>query len=457
MLSTCVPVEALAPRNAPFATWTTLTTTAAMPGHFTRLRADRSRRHACRSTAARGTCVALARSCWSRSGRTRRLAEADRMRGGRSGRRDRALPCASCVEHRAASRGRLSPASTEILLPPERRVPHEGIEAGVLPLEHLRELDLPVERRERLARRAAALRASRGSARRRRSRPRSRTRSASPHAPSASRPRRTPPRRGRRTAVPCSSSNCASSHRSRSSQSGTLSSASRICWRSSATFATCSRTRSPRSPPGSAVHRLPVEGLDLLPRQPDQRVAVPQRVVEEGERVVLRQRHQPERQLGEVHRHRVPVHAVEAALGDEPAREDHLVLVRRDLGPLAVGVPGLDEASPSWRQASTRNAPEPIAGSQTLRSRICSGRGGRSSCAAQPLQDRLERRADDRLGQRPRRVVRARAAALLARLQDHRAAGTRSGVAAWAITGSERRVQVLERRGRRDGRLRPCR
>jgi hypothetical protein len=33
-------------------------------------------------------------------------------------------------------------------------------------------------------------------------------------------------------------------------------------------------------------------------------------------------------------------------------------------------------ASPSWRQASTRNAPEPIAGSQTLRSRICAGWGG---------------------------------------------------------------------------------
>ncbi len=70
---------------------------------------------------------------------------------------------------------------------------------------------------------------------------------------------------------------------------------------------------------------------------------MPQRVVDEGERVVPGQRDEPERELGEVHRHGVPVHAVEAALGDEPAREDHLVLVGRDRGHLAVGVPGLDQ------------------------------------------------------------------------------------------------------------------
>ena len=72
---------------------------------------------------------------------------------------------------------------------------------------------------------------------------------------------------------------------------------------------------------------LPVEGSDLLPGQPDQRVSRPESVVYEGQRVVLRERHEPQRQLGEVHRERVPVHTVEALLGDEAAGEDRLVLV----------------------------------------------------------------------------------------------------------------------------------
>ena len=69
-----------------------------------------------------------------------------------------------------------------------------------------------------------------------------------------------------------------------------------------------------------------MEGLELSPRQPDQRIAVPQRVVDERQRVFLRQRGQPERDLGQVDRHRIAVDAVEAALGDEPAGKDHLVL-----------------------------------------------------------------------------------------------------------------------------------
>jgi hypothetical protein len=52
--------------------------------------------------------------------------------------------------------------------------------------------------------------------------------------------------------------------------------------------------------------RVPVKRLDLLPREPDQRVAVPQRVVHKGQCMVLRQRHEPERDLGEVYRHGVP-------------------------------------------------------------------------------------------------------------------------------------------------------
>ena len=51
-----------------------------------------------------------------------------------------------------------------------------------------------------------------------------------------------------------------------------------------------------------------------------------------------------------------------------------LVLVGRDLRPgVRPALPSLHEPSPIARQASTRKAPEPIAGSQTLRSSTCSG------------------------------------------------------------------------------------
>ncbi len=252
-------------------------------------------------------------------------------RSGRRGRRCRGFPRGSA----SASPGSRPtfPAAT-VFFPANGGLPTIASNPGSLSLEHLRELDLPVERRERRLGVAPLLERSRGSARPRRS----------ATALGVLAPLRLPllrllaveerrHARGRRRAAPCRSSSCASSHRSRSSQSETLSSASRILSRSSATFATCSRT----------LHRLEA-GLEArrsasqwnasicVAREPDERVAVPERVVHEGERVVLRQRHEPERDLGEVHRHRVPVHAVEAALRDEPAREDHLVLVGRDRG-----------------------------------------------------------------------------------------------------------------------------
>ena len=86
-----------------------------------------------------------------------------------------------------------------------------------------------------------------------------------------------------------------------------------------------------------------MEGLDLALREADQRVAVPQRVVDEREGVLFRQRGEPERDLGEVDGHGVAVDAVEATLGDEAARGDNLVFAGRQLGRGLVGAPRLDE------------------------------------------------------------------------------------------------------------------
>ena len=114
--------------------------------------------------------------------------------------------------------------------------------------------------------------------------------------------------------------------------------------RSSLALARCS-TRPHRLESGLERLRvvLPVKRLELPPREPDQRIAGTQRVVQEGEGMVLRQRDEPERQLGEVDRLGVAVHAVEAALGDLTAGEDDLVLVRRNLGHGVVRLPGRDQ------------------------------------------------------------------------------------------------------------------
>ena len=191
---------------------------------------------------------------------------------------------------------------------------------------------------------------------------------------------------------------------------------------------------------------VPMKRLDLPARQANQRVAVAQRMIDEGQRMVLGQRHQPQRDLGEIDRHRVPVHAIEAALRDEPPRDDHLVLIGRDGGHLAVGVPGGDQRiaelaaglDEERRRAHRRIADPDI---EDLR-----GPRRAASGATQPRQDRLERRPHNRLGQCAWGVVRARAAALLARLQHQRAAGHQVGRRSQVDHRHQRRMQVFERR-----------
>ena len=124
-----------------------------------------------------------------------------------------------------------------------------------------------------------------------------------------------------------------------------------------------------------------MERLDLARREADERVAVAQRVVEEREGVLTCQRDEPERELGQIDRHRVAVDAVQAALRDEPPGVDDLVFVGGSSGRPPCALQASTSASASCRHASTRNAPEPIAGSQTLRSRIASGRGAAPSFA----------------------------------------------------------------------------
>ena len=95
---------------------------------------------------------------------------------------------------------------------------------------------------------------------------------------------------------------------------------------------------------GSCFVGLPVEAGDLLARQADQRVAVAQRVIEERERMLPRQRRQPQRQLRQVHGEDVLVHAVQAPLGHQPPRIGQHILVVGHLRRLLVRLPRLHQA-----------------------------------------------------------------------------------------------------------------
>ena len=88
---------------------------------------------------------------------------------------------------------------------------------------------------------------------------------------------------------------------------------------------------------------LPVKRFDLPPRQADQRVAMTERVVQEGEWVILRQGDEPQRQLGEIHGHGVAVHTVAAPLSNLAAGVDNLVLVGRNLRHRIVRPPRFDQ------------------------------------------------------------------------------------------------------------------
>src|SRR5260221_6706486 len=90
---------------------------------------------------------------------------------------------------------------------------------------------------------------------------------------------------------------------------------------------------------GRWLRGVPMRRRNLRPRQSYQAVAAFQRVIEESELMVPRQRRQPQRKAGQVDGTRVPVDAVKTALSDEPAGMKLLVLVRQDRPPLVLELP----------------------------------------------------------------------------------------------------------------------
>ena len=195
---------------------------------------------------------------------------------------------------------------------------------------------------------------------------------------------------------------------------------------------------------------VPVHRLDLVAIEADQAVAAFEGVVEEGELVVAGERGEPEREPGEVHRHRVSVDAVKAALGHQPAGQQLLVLVGRDRrAPVWVARPGagepLGELAAGLDQEGAR-AHGRIAHLELEDLLRC-------GALAQALEGGAKGVAHDRLGERAGRVVRAGAAALLGRLQDRRAGAERRllGRAADVDDGIERGGDVVGGLGLAEG------
>ena len=176
--------------------------------------------------------------------------------------------------------------------------------------------------------------------------------------------------------------------------------------------------------------------VELPPREPDQRIAGTEGVVQEGEGMVLRQGDEPERQLGEVDRLGVAVHAVEAALRDLTAGEDDLVLVRRNLGHGVVRLPGRDQRIAELAAGFDQECAGAHGGVADLEVENLFGTERSVAFGTQAVEDRRERGAHDRFGELAGSVVRARPAPFLARLQHHRALGHEVGVAFRSMTGS---------------------
>lgn len=164
----------------------------------------------------------------------------------------------------------------------------------------------------------------------------------------------------------------------------------------------------------------PVQRLHLRTREADQAIAGAQRMVEEGELVIARQRRKPKREPGEVGRHGVAVHAVEAALGDEAAGVQFLVLVGRERRALVrVEAPRLNEPRRELPARLHQEGARPHSRIAHLERQHRLGHGLR----ADSLEGGRQCMRHDGRGEVARGVMAARAAALVRGLQQRRARG----------------------------------
>ena len=147
----------------------------------------------------------------------------------------------------------------------------------------------------------------------------------------------------------------------------------------------------------------------------EQRAAVQHLVVDEGERQLRVQRHQPERELAHLHGHRVDVGAVEA--GGHDLADRLRVQLMRGAGRRVLAVPGLDESGREVARGGDEERAGPAGDvddlevEQAVRRERHPVGGVRLLVRAGVEHQRLQRVPHDLLGQRARGVVRARGGA----------------------------------------------
>ena len=218
------------------------------------------------------------------------------------------------------------------VLPCERRIADDRVEPGIFARKNLGKFDLPMKRPPAAVRRG-------------RRRPRRRSKSQFgviepviqlldllplvSRAPSACRRKRTPQSPRRRRCAP------ARSHPERASSARPALRSARRRRRCGSPRGLQARGRRlldhvAETAAGPASMASQCAARNLCARQPDEAVAGFQRVIEESELMVARQRRKPQRQPREIDRHRVAVDAIEAFLRDEAARVQRLVLVGRN-------------------------------------------------------------------------------------------------------------------------------
>ena len=141
---------------------------------------------------------------------------------------------------------------------------------------------------------------------------------------------------------------------------------------------------------------VPVEALNLTATETDQRFAVAQGMIDEGELVVLRERHEPQGETTEIVGHGIAIDTIETTLSDETLGVEQFILVCSEIPWGTMSAPGFNQTNrqlPASLDQKGRRAGcwiEDLEVKDLLRSRV----------SAQAVQNRTQGFCHNRFGER---------------------------------------------------------
>src|SRR5579863_5114594 len=145
----------------------------------------------------------------------------------------------------------------------------------------------------------------------------------------------------------------------------------------------------------------PVKIADLAGGEADQRIAMAQCVVEEREGMLLGEGGQPQRELGQINSHVVPVHAIKTALGDDPAGMEQFIFVRWNRRQGVGTAPGVEQMLAQLTADFDQERARTHGGIADLKIKNLLRRG----LGTELLEYGSKGGLDDGAGERPRRIV----------------------------------------------------